>query len=93
MATGVPIVSTKVGMALYIIKHGVNSFISDVDDLDQLFEYSMKIIEVSELRNLLINNGLTTIKDYRWEVIAKKYYWNLYKKLLKKNSKTFYKLK
>ena len=53
MATGVPIVSTKVGMAPYIIKHGVNGFISDVDDLiyKKLLKKNSTIIFYSYIKN------------------------------------------
>ena len=82
MATGVPIVTTKVGMVPNIIKHGINGFVVDIDDIDQLFHNSVKVIEDNEIREKIIKNGLKTVKNYGWETIARSYYEKIYKKLL-----------
>jgi glycosyltransferase involved in cell wall biosynthesis len=82
MATGVPIVSTKVGMVPTIIKHGINGFVVDIDDIDQLFQNSVKVIENNEIREKIIKNGLKTVKNYGWEAIAKSFFNKIYKKLL-----------
>lgn len=82
MATGVPIVTTKVGMASYLIENEINGFMSDIDDIDQLFLNSIKILKNFDLRKKIINNGFKTIKKYSWQNVAKQYYFKIYKKLL-----------
>lgn len=83
MATGVPIVTTKVGMATNIIKHGINGYIADIDDIDQLCQYSEKVLKNKEIRQKFIKNGLRIIKKYNWEDIAKRYYLEIYKNLMR----------
>lgn len=82
MATGIPLVTTNVGMASELINHGFNGFITEVDDINQLYNYSIEIIKNKELREKFIINGLKKIKGYSWEKIAKQYYYKIYKKFL-----------
>ena len=44
MATGTPIVTTKVGMAPYLIENGFNGFVTDIEDIEQLYQYSVEIL-------------------------------------------------
>ncbi len=83
MATGVPIVTTRVGMAPEIIQNGFNGFIADIEDIDQIYQYSTKIIDNNFLKENLRYNGLITIKKYSWEKIVNQYYHKIYKNLLK----------
>ena len=82
MATGVPIVSTNVGMASYFIQNAINGFITEIEDVEQLYKYSVTLLENKELREKFIANGLKTVKKYSWEKIAKLYYYNGYRKFL-----------
>jgi glycosyltransferase involved in cell wall biosynthesis len=82
MATGVPVVSTKVGMAPDIIKEGYNGFLTEIEDVSVLSERASKIIENKDLASRLVNNGLNTIKNYSWENITKEYYEKIYSKIL-----------
>lgn len=83
MATGIPIVSTKVGMANLVIKHGFNGFLTDVDNIEEIVQFSKIILNNKELRERFIKNGLDIIQKFSWEKIAKDYYYKIYKKLLK----------
>ena len=82
LATGVPIITTNVGMASYIIRNGENGFISPIEDINQLFQFSKKVMEDRQLREKMINNGLKVIKEYSWENITKNYYLKIYKEFL-----------
>ena len=82
MATGVPLVTTNVGMVPIVVQHGLNGFVTDVNDVNQLVQYSTDIIKNKELREKIIANGLKTVQNYSWEVIAKEYYEKIYKRLL-----------
>lgn len=80
MATGIPIVTTNVGMAPYLIKHGVNGLKTEVDDIEKLVEYAKELIQNEGLRRELVKNGFKIIKNYTWENVAKEYYQKAYKK-------------
>ena len=79
MASGVPLISTKVGMASDIIFDGVNGSLCDIADISNLYQKAINIIEDNDFRNQIINNGLSTAMDYSWEKIAQLYYEKLYK--------------
>ncbi|MFW9897518.1 MAG: glycosyltransferase family 4 protein [Candidatus Thorarchaeota archaeon] len=83
MSTGVPVVSTKVGMVPELIQNGVNGFITEIEEVDKLYEYSYRIISDPVLKTKIITNGLKKIKSYSWEKIAKRYYHSIYLNLLK----------
>ncbi|MBA7489468.1 D-inositol-3-phosphate glycosyltransferase [subsurface metagenome] len=82
MATGVPLVSTKVGIAGDIIREGYNGLLADVEDVETLSDKASKIIEGKKLANRLIDNASNTIRNYSWENIAKEYYEKIYKRFL-----------
>ena len=82
MATGVPLITTQVGMAPYLIKNGVNGFVTDIEDINKLFYYSMKILQNNNLRNSLIKNGFKTAQLNTWESATKHMYQKIYKRLL-----------
>ncbi|MFX1256311.1 MAG: glycosyltransferase family 4 protein [Promethearchaeota archaeon] len=82
MATGVPVVSTKVGMVPEVIESGKNGLITEIDDIDQLLVETLRLINNEELRQSIIANGLEIVKKYDWEKIAKQYYLKIYKKFL-----------
>ena len=82
LASGVPIISTKVGMAPDIIIDNENGFLVDIENIDLLYEKSCELIDNKNLKNKFIQNGLKAIKNYDWQIIAKQYYKELYKELL-----------
>ena len=82
MATGVPLVTTNVGMAPYLIKNEINGFKTQIEDIDELYKYSAELIKNKELREKIIKNALNTVKEYSWENIVKQYYNKIYKKFL-----------
>lgn len=79
MATGVPLVTTKVGMAPYMIKNGFNGFITNTENLEELYQNSVELIENKKLRDTIIENALNEVKKYDWEKIANQYYNKVYK--------------
>jgi len=82
LASGVPLVSTRVGLAPDVIQQGENGFLADSEDVAGLVEYVAQLIEQPELRRQLTQNGLNTIADYGWQQIAARYYRELYQPLL-----------
>ncbi len=82
MASGIPLISTKVGMAEDIIVDNENGMLVEIEDNDGLYNKACKIIEDKNLQQKLIKNGLSTIKNYDWNLISKQYYEKIYKELL-----------
>lgn len=81
MATGVPIVTTDVGMVPTLIKNNSNGLIAEIENTEEIFQYSKNILTDSNLRQKLIFNGQKTVKNYSWEQIAKEYYTKIYLKI------------
>lgn len=82
MASGVPIVSTKVGMVPDVAKNGKEILSAEVENIKQLVGNSIRVIEDAKLRKRLVENGLVTVENYSWKNIVKKYYKEIYSRLL-----------
>jgi len=81
-ASGVPLVSTNVGMVYDIAQNGYNAMVSEIDDIESLVDGCRKVIEDDDLRSRLISEGFKTVKDFDWKIIAGKYYKEIYSELL-----------
>ena len=66
-ASGVPVVSTKVGQAADLIVNGQNGFLSDKDDVFSLSDNLHYIINNSEDRNKITKNGLKTANNNSYD--------------------------
>ncbi|MDO8524131.1 MAG: glycosyltransferase family 4 protein [bacterium] len=82
MASGVPLVSTKVGMAVDVIIDGENGFLAEVESISQIVQKAKLVIEDQALRERLVKNALETVKDYSWENINQRYLDEIYLKLI-----------
>lgn len=78
MASGVPIVTTKVGMAPDIIKSDINGVMVDVEDENGIINAFERIVMDSPYRKRLIEGGLSTAGKYDIEDIVKQYEELLY---------------
>jgi len=81
-ASGVPVVTTRVGMVDDIIENGLNGLVSEVEDIQSLTKNLIKIMQDHSVKERLVSNGLETVKQYDWGIIAEKFYKNIYSKLL-----------
>ncbi|MBL8101922.1 MAG: glycosyltransferase family 4 protein [Anaerolineales bacterium] len=43
MSSGVPLVTTRVGQGMDLVKHGENAFMTDVEDVDALASYALQV--------------------------------------------------
>ena len=84
MATGVPLVSTRVGMAPDMIEHGVNGWLADVEDTEGIVECAAQAIENSDLRRSIVEAALQTVGAFDWHVIASRYCQEVYVPLLER---------
>ena len=76
MATGVPLVTTRVGQAQELVEHGRNGLLADVDDVDAIAGWAARIGEDAALRDGLRAAGRETAEafaqdalDDRWEAL------------------------
>jgi glycosyltransferase involved in cell wall biosynthesis len=81
-ATGIPLISTKVGIPADLIKHGVNGMLAEVEDIETLTEHAAALIEDTVLREHCRQQSLEDVKQYDWPLIAEQYYRKLYQPLL-----------
>ena len=69
-------------MAPDVIQHGENGLIADVDDISTLADQMAEIIETPVKSKRLVANGLETVKSFDWQIISRRYYFEIYKPLL-----------
>jgi len=62
MAAGVPLITTRVGQATDMVRNGYNGMIVDVEDTENIVFACKKILNDSELRKKIIQNGSETAK-------------------------------
>ncbi len=73
MATGIPLISTKCGMAPDMIVNSENGLLVDIEDSDGIIHCTESILDDRVFREKLIHNGFKTIKKYDWKIIARQY--------------------
>ncbi len=83
-ATGIPVVTTPVGLVPDISHDSNDLLIAPPDDLASFIRQADRLIEGAELRERLSANGLKTVQQFNWNRIASRYYHELYQPLLKK---------
>ncbi len=82
MSTGVPVVSTEVGMAVDLINPGLNGALASVDDIERLTEQAAKIIE-GNFPAMSRLNIRDTVLPLDWACIAREHWQRVYSPLLK----------
>lgn len=82
MACGVPVVSTRVGMAVDVITNEENGLLADIEDVDQLTAHSDRLIRDTQLMQKLIINGLKRCQEFDSDTIHQQYLEKIYLPLL-----------
>ncbi len=82
-ASGVPLISTRVGMVPDIGHDGKDVLMADVEDVDRIVQQAKGLIENQVMQKNLIDNGLYNVQNYTWNRIAQRYYNEIYSKLEK----------
>ena len=74
MACRCPVVSTRVGGPLDIIKEGVNGFLVDIDDIGRLAEQTERVLKLSnEEWRKMSDAALATATQYTWDEATELY--------------------
>jgi glycosyltransferase involved in cell wall biosynthesis len=81
-ASGVPVVSTRVGMSLDLIRPGENGLLAEVDDAEGLACAAASLIDSPSLRQQLAEQALADVQPFAWPRVATQLYQKVYRPLL-----------
>ncbi len=71
LSCGVPVVSTKAGMAPDIIQHGISGSLADVDNVDQIACLAIDVARSEERGRAFGLNGRNAVLRYDWNIVVK----------------------
>lgn len=83
MSSGVPVVSTRMGIPRDAIRHAENGMLCEVEDVDGLTHAASRLIESPEFAAKIVEEARRTALAYDWPLIADKYARLLYNLQLK----------
>ena len=90
MASGVPLVSTRTGMAEDVIEDGGNGSLLEVDDIDGLVGRSAQLLVDRERADNFRRDGRRLAERYHWNEMAARLYDEVYKPLLAESTLSRY---
>ena len=69
MASGVPLVTTRVGQAMELVKHGQNGWMADVEDVNGLAQWASQVYHKRDNAEFeqVLQNGRTTAESNSYE--------------------------
>ena len=67
MASGIPLVTTRVGQSMDMVKHGKNGWLVDVEDSEGLAYYSQKALTDTVTLNEVLKNGHRTAEENTYD--------------------------
>lgn len=74
MATGVPLVTTRVGQAADLVRHGVDGYMVDVEDVDAIAHWSARVAEApAEELERMRRAGLETARENSYEALRSRW--------------------
>lgn len=82
LASGIPLVSTKVGMVSEVIKNTENGLLTDIEDAPAIFEKAKMLINNQELQKKIVSNGIKTAQQHSLKHTVQKMKDQLYTPLL-----------
>jgi len=82
MATGVPVVASRVGMCPDVLQDSRNGFLVDVEDVDGATQAAHKLIESPALREAIVDQAYRDIQCFDWAHVARQYDELVYRPLL-----------
>ena len=84
MASGVPVVSSPVGMSVDLIQNNISGKISNDVKYLNLSKLVIELIENKEIQKIIIKNALTVVDEVSWAKISSKHYKDVYLPLVVK---------
>lgn len=81
-ASGVPVVTTNVGVIPDVSDHTTNALVAKSLDPKLLASYAVQVLTLPDVRKTLTTQALKAVKQYDWSMIAQRYYEELYEPLL-----------
>lgn len=81
-ASGIPVVSTRVGMAADLVQHGQNGALADIDDAEGLASAMRWLSEDRTAYERIALNGRLLAERHDWSHIAGRYAREVYQPLL-----------
>lgn len=81
LASGIPLISTNVGMAADFLIDGENGLIAEINNVDELVEKSVAMLNDVTLRERCIKNGFITASNLTYRRMAYEFCELLYTKL------------
>ena len=72
MACGLPIVASKVGGLPEIVKNGVNGFLVEPKNPEQISDKVLLLLGDDVLRERISKNNKDKVKDYSWESVVER---------------------
>jgi glycosyltransferase involved in cell wall biosynthesis len=82
MASGVPLVTTRVGMAEDFVEDGVNGALVEVEDLEGIVERGAAYLADPSRAAAAAAAGRRTAERYDWSIVAEDLYSRVYRDLL-----------
>jgi glycosyltransferase involved in cell wall biosynthesis len=83
MVSGVPLVSTRVGMAPDIIRHRENGMLADIEDIGGIIEAAEELLSNPPLKEKCLSQAKLDVQSLDWQEIGLTYA-KLYRKILSK---------
>lgn len=83
-ATGIPLVSSRVGMATDVIEDGKTGFLVDVGDTAATVGHAAAFLGNADLRATMSIAAHAAIEPYDWRHVGKLHYDNVYKPLIER---------
>jgi glycosyltransferase involved in cell wall biosynthesis len=69
MASGVPLVTTRVGQAMDIVNHGINAWMTDVEDVEGLAAYALQVYRSGgDSLNAVLSAGRATAEANSYDL-------------------------
>ena len=82
MATGVPLVATRTGMAEDVVEDGVNGHLVPVDDVEAIVARAASLLSDADRAKDFGARGLGTAEAYDWAIVSEVLYDTVYRELV-----------
>ena len=84
-ASGLPVVSTRVGGVPYLVEHGRSAWLVPSEDPQTMATGIKRVFEDSALKRTLRENGLALARSCSWEVVRSQWL-NLYQRIVEQRA-------